>query len=260
MKIIYFSHPCFADCDFPLIGALQRMGHDVRYYISVASYSRKSTLLNIGNLYPHTGIYPATDIYKEFLDYRRVLDLSNVYVVNQKHKQKYHPANLLLMLRLVFQFVRQKPDVIHLTKPPYLTQKLLYLVRSKLVLTVHDPFLHSGMKSDKAERDRQEAFRKIARLVLLNDRQQAAFAARYKIPSNHVFINKLGVYNSMQYVQPTPADINAPNWCFDGKPAYIVCYSNRHDKYYCEIGVYDTAWNLLEKLGDLVKLDYMRRL
>lgn len=32
-------------------------------------------------------------------------------------------------------------------------------------------------------------------------------------------------------------------WCFDGKPAYIVCYSNRHDKYYCEIGVYDTGWN-----------------
>lgn len=32
-------------------------------------------------------------------------------------------------------------------------------------------------------------------------------------------------------------------WCFDGKPAYIVCYSNRHDKYYCEIGVYDTQWN-----------------
>jgi hypothetical protein len=32
-------------------------------------------------------------------------------------------------------------------------------------------------------------------------------------------------------------------WCFDGKPAYIVCYSNRHDKYYCEIGVYDTEWN-----------------
>lgn len=32
-------------------------------------------------------------------------------------------------------------------------------------------------------------------------------------------------------------------WCFDGKPAYIVCYSNRHDKYYCKIGVYDTEWN-----------------
>lgn len=31
-------------------------------------------------------------------------------------------------------------------------------------------------------------------------------------------------------------------WCFDGKPAYVVCYSNRHDKYYSEIGVYDLKW------------------
>ena len=32
-------------------------------------------------------------------------------------------------------------------------------------------------------------------------------------------------------------------WSFDGKPEFIVCYSNRHDKYYCEIGVYDCNWN-----------------
>ena len=32
-------------------------------------------------------------------------------------------------------------------------------------------------------------------------------------------------------------------WAFDGKPAFIVCYSNRHDAYYCEIGVYDCDWN-----------------
>lgn len=31
-------------------------------------------------------------------------------------------------------------------------------------------------------------------------------------------------------------------WCFDGKPAFIICYSNRHDMYYCEIGVYDLEW------------------
>lgn len=32
-------------------------------------------------------------------------------------------------------------------------------------------------------------------------------------------------------------------WTFDGKPEFIVCYSNRHDKYYCEIGVYDRNWD-----------------
>ena len=32
-------------------------------------------------------------------------------------------------------------------------------------------------------------------------------------------------------------------WTFDGKPEFIFCYSNRHHKYYCEIGVYDCDWN-----------------
>lgn len=31
-------------------------------------------------------------------------------------------------------------------------------------------------------------------------------------------------------------------WTFDGKPEFIVCYSNRHNNYYCEIGVYDCNW------------------
>ena len=114
MRIIYYSHTCFADCDFPLIGELQRRGHDVRYYISIASFSMRSTLIDIKKLYPKTGIFPASQIYKEFLAYDKVLDLSQVYVVNQKHKQKFHPVNLLLMAKLVLHFIRQKPDVIHL--------------------------------------------------------------------------------------------------------------------------------------------------
>ena len=63
MKIIYYSSPFYADCDFPLIGELQRKGHDVRYYISIASFSKRSTLIDLKELYPHTGIYPATEIY-----------------------------------------------------------------------------------------------------------------------------------------------------------------------------------------------------
>ena len=163
--IIYYSSPFYADCDFPLIGELQRRGHDVRYYISVASFSKRSTLIDLKELYPHTGIYPAAEIYPEFNEFRHILDLSHVYVVNQKYKQKFHPVNLLLMVRLVLHFLRQKPDVIHLTKAPCLTQKLFYLARKKLVLTVHDPFLHSGHTNKMTERDRRMAFKKIPKLV-----------------------------------------------------------------------------------------------
>ena len=217
MKIIYYSSPFYADCDFPLIGELQRMGHDVRYYISIASFSKRSTLIDLKELYPHTGIYPATEIYKEFNDFRNILDLSHVYIVNQKYKQKFHPANLILMIRLFLHFLKQKPDVIHLTKPPYLTQKLLYLVKKKLVLTVHDPFRHSGYTNRRAERDRRMAFKKISKLVLLNNKQSSSFASYYHVPNSHIFINKLGMYSSILYVDPIPFQIDRPFILFFGQ-------------------------------------------
>ena len=217
MKIIYYSSPFYADCDFPLIGELQRRGHDVRYYICVASFSKRSTLIDLKELYPHTGIYPAREIYKEFHEFRNILDLSQVYVVNQKYKQKFHPANLLLMVRLVMHFLKQKPDVIHLTNPPCLTQKLLYLARKKLVLTVHDPFRHSGHTNKRAEWDRKMAFKKIPKLVLLNDRQSSAFASYYHVPNNHIFINKLGMYSAILHVEPQPFPIGRPFILFFGQ-------------------------------------------
>jgi glycosyltransferase involved in cell wall biosynthesis len=168
-------------------------------------------------LYPHTGIYPATEIYKEFNEFRNILDLSHVYVVNQKHKQKFHPANLLLMVRLVMHFLKQKPDVIHLTNPPCLTQKLLYLVKKKLVLTVHDPFRHSGHTNKRAERDRRMAFKLIPKLVLLNDKQSSAFASYYHVPNNHIYINKLGMYSSILYVDPLPFQNDRPFILFFGQ-------------------------------------------
>ena len=217
MKIIYYSSPFYADCDFPLIGELQRKGHDVRYYISIASFSKRSTLIDLKELYPHTGIYPATEIYKEFNDFRNILDLSHVYIVNQKYKQKFHPVNLLLVVRLVIHFMMQKPDVIHLTTPPCLTQKLLYLIKNKLVLTVHDPFRHSGFTNKMAERDRRMAFKYIPKLVLLNNRQSSSFASYYDVPQNHIFINKLGMYSSILYVDPLPFQIDRPFILFFGQ-------------------------------------------
>ena len=217
MKIIYYSTPFYADCDFPLIGELQRKGHDVRYYISIASFSKRSTLIDLKELYPHTGIYPATEIYKEFNDFRHILNLSHVYIVNQKYKQKFHPVNLLLMIKLVIHFMMQKPDVIHLTTPPCLTQKLLYLIKNKLVLTVHDPFRHSGFTNKMAERDRRMAFKYISKLVLLNERQSSSFASYYDVPPNHIFINKLGMYSSILYVDPLPFQNDRPFILFFGQ-------------------------------------------
>ncbi len=215
MKIIYFSHTCFSDCDFPLIQELQSRGHDVRYYIPVASYNLKSSLLDLKSIYPQTGIYPAS-VYEGFNIYKDVLDLTKCYVVNQVHKQKYHPLNIILMLRLVISFIMQKPDVIHLTYQPSFVLKLLYFVKHKLVLTVHDPFLHSSSYNEKEEQDRVLAFKKIPKLVLLNQHQVFDFCSTYKIPRENIFVNKLGIYDTITKVKPEISSVKTPYILFFG--------------------------------------------
>lgn len=215
MKIIYYSRTFFADCDFPLVRELQSRGHDVRYYLPITSFNKRSTLLDIKQLYPHTGIFPAS-IYPEFEEYKDEIDLSKLYVVNQKYKQKFHPANLWLYLKLAVHFIRQEADVIHCVLPPSLSFKAIYLAKKKLVLTLHDPFTHSGKGDKRTERDRKQAFKKIKKIILLNRKQINEFKIAYKIPSNHLFLSKLGMYDSITRVKLISPNVKRPFILFFG--------------------------------------------
>lgn len=215
MKIIYYSHTFFTDCDFPLIRELQKQGHDVRYYVHITPFFLKSSLLDLGEVYPHTGIFPAS-VYDGFKIYENEIDLSKTYVVNWKYKQKFHPANLLLMLKLVISFISQKADVIHLTHEPTMIMKLLYLIKKKLVLTVHDPFLHSSSFTKYKENNRKLAFKLIKKLVILNNAQIGDFINHYHIPPAHVFDAKLGCYDSICRVESLPSSIQSPYILFFG--------------------------------------------
>lgn len=216
MKIIYFSQTFFADCDFPLVRELQSRGHDVRYYLPITSFNKRSALLDIKQLYPHTGIFPAISIYPEFEEYKDEIDLSKLYVVNQRYKQKFHPVNLWLYLKLAFHFMRQKADVIHCVLPPTLSFKAIYLARKKLVLTLHDPFTHSGKRNKRTERDRMHAFKYIRKLILLNTKQLDEFKTAYKISENRIFLSKLGMYDSITRVESVSPKVKRPFILFFG--------------------------------------------
>ena len=215
MKIIYYSHGFFTDCDFPLIRELQSRGLDVEYYMPVASFSLKSSLLDLDKLYPKTGIFPAS-VYPAFQTYKDEIDLSKVYVVNQVHKQKWHPINLLLYARLALRMIRKNPDIIHVTLPPTLMMNLLYMVKKKLVLTLHDPFTHSGRGDKRTERDRLRAFHNIKKIILLNQNQVDEFVGNYNVPREHVFVTKLGMYDSITRVQPVSYNTDRPYILFFG--------------------------------------------
>ena len=195
MRIIYFSNIFFTDCDFPLVRSLQTKGNEVYYFLPVANDKLKGGLFDLESLKGKHGIIKANEI-PEIKPYQSYMNLENVYVFVRSSKI----LNFYTILTFIKIIWKIKPDIFHITMPLELSDFLLYMFRKKMVLTVHDPFLHSGEESAKHELKRKFAFRLIPKLVLLNKNQKEKFIDYYNISYNKVFENKLSIYDCLCYL------------------------------------------------------------
>ena len=199
MKVAYISNLPFADADFPLVREMQRQGVDVYFFIYVSVYSHRATLVDIPEVYRKQGIFPAK-VYEEFKAYEGYMDMSKVFVVNSLHQSDFHPANIRTMLSLVSKIKKLGVDAVNITWPPRRNKMLLYLLRKKLVFTLHDPFPHSAKNNREFEFCRKLAFRWIPKIILLNDAQTEKFCEVYKFPRNRLFHARLGKYDCINYL------------------------------------------------------------
>ena len=199
MKVAYISNLPFADADFPLVREMQRQGVDVYFFIYVSVYSHRATLVDIPEVYRKQGIFPAT-VYEEFKAYEGYMDMSKVFVVNSLHQSDFHPANIRTMLSLVSKIKKLGVDAVNITWPPRRNKMLLYLLRKKLVFTLHDPFPHSAKNNREFEFCRKLAFRWIPKIILLNDAQTEKFCEVYKFPRTRLFHARLGKYDCINYL------------------------------------------------------------
>lgn len=106
MKILYYSSPSFADCDFPLVKEFIRLGHEVAYLINLTPYSLKSTLFNIEKQLPVNDIIPASS-YRELDVYSNYMDMSKVYIVNRTAVKDSSLQNLSITLKLI-SFIKKE--------------------------------------------------------------------------------------------------------------------------------------------------------
>lgn len=197
MKILYYSTPFFADCDFPLVKALQEAGHDVTYLIALAPYSLKSTLFNIKEQVQENAIIPAT-LYPELKVYENYMDMNKVYIVNRTIMQDSSLQSLKMTLKVV-QFIKKGQfDVIHTDCMLGMWELLLYkLFRKEMVLTVHDPFPHTGEITARKKFNYKMAMKMVRHFVLLNDKQKEQFCKSYHVRPEQILINRLGVYDNI---------------------------------------------------------------
>lgn len=198
MKILYYSTPSFADCDFPLIKALQKAGHDVTYLIALAPYSLKSTLFDIKGQVPENAIIPAIS-YPELKVYESYMDMSKVYIVNRTVKKDSSLQALMMALRVTRFIKKGKFDVIHTDCMLGMWNLMLYkLFGKKMVLTVHDPFPHTGEISARKMFNYKMAMQSVHKFVLLNNKQKDKFCETYRVDSKQILINRLGVYDNIR--------------------------------------------------------------
>lgn len=181
MKILFYSNPFFADCDFPLVKALQEAGHDVTYLIALAPYSLKSTLFEINEQLPVNAIIAATR-YPELMVYKNYMDMRKVYIVNRTVKQDVSLQSLVMTLKVV-QFIKSgRFDVVHTDCMLSMWNLLLYkFFGKKMVLTIHDPFPHTGEVTARKMFNYKMAMHNVRGFVLLNNKQKNAFCNTYKI-------------------------------------------------------------------------------
>lgn len=195
MKIAYLGKMQLSDTDLSYLNAAQKIS-DITYIMEVNPRFAKGPAYNIDKIYPHSGLFKAIDIYPEFAKYAGFIDIDKFYVVNTTGRfwlLKAFWTNLMLLLFLI----KNGFGKIHLAWPPNVYEFILYLSRRRMILTVHDPFPHSGLDTRIVRLRRKLAFTLIPKFVILNKAQRQQFIEYYNIDGQKVIDSRLSAFTFM---------------------------------------------------------------
>lgn len=193
MRIAYISYTCYADVDLSFVNALQKYA-DVDYYIIMHPKGLRQTALDLSNSKMLTpGINKATDLI-ELDQFKGLIKLENTYIVYHTGLHAYSYQSISEAFEL-FRYVKRKHyDIVHITNSPSLSQLFFYSLRSKIVLTVHDPFPHSSLKNKLEKLVRKMSYRILNNFILLNKAQRDKFISVNHLEKKNVFNSHLSSY------------------------------------------------------------------
>jgi len=209
MKIAYLGKIQLSDTDLPYLHEAQQMA-DITYFIEINPRFLQGPAFNIQQIYQKSGLFKATDIYPEFNKLEGFIDLNKCYVLNTCGKMwalKSFWTHLLLLLFLI----RTNFDIIHLTWPPNLYEFVLYYLRKRMILTVHDPIPHSNLNTTIVKLRRKFAFRLVPQFVLFNKTQRQIFQDYYHIDGSRIIDGRMSCCTYLSTVTPSTTNIPAKN-------------------------------------------------
>ena len=215
MKIVYVGETGCSDSDFPLIKSLQEKGVEIYAYFMVNKGNARKGLFNI-DLFRKDSIIPLS-AYSYFDRYKSYFDMKNIFVVNNYHYSRRYWQYWLMWIKLQYHINKIEPDLIHLTWPLIREQKVLYYLKVKKILTVHDPIPHSGQFNKLNERNRIKAFRNVNGYVLLSSKYKEEFCANYSIDVNRICVNKMGEFDHLTLLRRSSKSSVSPYILYIGQ-------------------------------------------
>lgn len=192
MKILYYTHTYFLDCDLPLIKEFVSLGHEVVFVMEILPYELTSTLIDIPQQINEVGVLPL-NAYESTSVFSELLSGCKVYLLNRPCKV-FDPRNAKLRFSF-FKIIKEfSPDIIHCTDFLDWSDWFIYFYKKKIIQVVHDPIPHTGEFTMKKSINRFLASFFLKKFVLLNDKQNEEFRMKYHLSPTSIFHNRLGVY------------------------------------------------------------------
>ncbi|WP_455076171.1 glycosyltransferase family 4 protein [Prevotella koreensis] len=199
MRIAYISHPCFADCDLPLLTEMSKLA-EVDFYLMIGKNSRQATLIDT-EVKPKGGVFKASE-YPALARLSEFMDIRNIYVINLPEGHDWSPENLKGTWRAMKFISRRKYDIVHTTNPFRYGNFMLYMLRRRMIMTMHDPIPHSSDMNRLNRMHRWIAFRLTDHFLLLNKTMHEEFVRTYGLQRKHVYESSLSIYTHLKKTVP----------------------------------------------------------
>lgn len=238
IHVAYISIAALADCDLPLLKEMSEWA-DIDYYLPMTGVGFQSVLLN-ARIKDKASLYCANE-YPELSFLQEWISLEHVFILNMPLPHDYSPDNLRVVWQCMRKIRRERYDIIHVTEPLRYSFFPLYMFRSRMIMTIHDPIPHSCNYNKRNLRHRWMAFKMVKDFILLNRHQTDEFSSNYHIAKNHIRHLRLGVYYHLSKLPAGKALFPTPYILFFG-----TINGNKGIEYLCE-----TMTRVFDKKPDL---------
>lgn len=198
MKVIFYTRPCFFDLALSHSRALSNYT-ELHLVMELSPESWNSALFDVSPKKIASGIVDGDEVLhacfpEKVRRYWRACASFNLLVHNCP--KSIHPATWQISYRAMQFCLSITPDVIHFDDISLRAAWGLWRLRKiPIVLSVHDPEVHTGEKNWRNELARRLTFPFVNRFILHSSGFKNAFMNRNRLSSQQVHSHPLGVYN-----------------------------------------------------------------